>query len=68
MAAILSLDKFRSWLATSRIFATNNVRKIEKNPVQRGHVKDIGSTVGETFLSLSPILGGDDNKLGSASD
>jgi len=30
----------------------------ERNPLQRGHVKDIGSTVGEAFLSLIPIHGG----------
>jgi hypothetical protein len=44
------------------------LQKKETNPLQRGHVKDIGSTVGETVLSLSPIHGGEDNKLGSASD
>jgi hypothetical protein len=30
----------------------------ERNLLQKGHVKDIGSTVGETVLSISPILGG----------
>jgi hypothetical protein len=48
-------------------YRTGPVEK-ERNPLQRGHVKDIGSTVGETVLSLSPILGGGKNKLGSASD
>ena len=44
-------------------------RKKERKKFQRGHVKDIGSTVGETILSLSRIPGGEDNKLvGSASD
>jgi hypothetical protein len=27
----------------------------ERNPLHRGHVKDIGYTLGETILSLSPI-------------
>ena len=32
--------------------------KKERNPLQKGHMKDIGSVMGETVLSLSPILGG----------
>jgi len=32
-------------------------RKKERNPLQKDHLKDIGFTVGETILSLSPILG-----------
>jgi hypothetical protein len=43
-------------------------KKKEINPLQKGHVKNIGSTVGETTLSLSFIPGGENNKLGSASD
>ena len=40
----------------------------ERNLLQKGHVKDIGSTMGEKILSLNPIHGGENNKQGSASD
>ena len=44
-------------------------RKKERNPLQRGYVvKDIGFTMGESVLSLSPIHGSEDNKIRSASE
>ena len=43
-------------------------KKKKKKNFQIGRFKDIGSTVGEIVLSLSPIHGGENNKLGSASD
>jgi hypothetical protein len=33
-------------------------RNKERNPLQKGHMKDISSIVCETILSLSPISGG----------
>ena len=38
--------------------APNLFEKKEGTPLQKGHVKDIGSTVGEIILSLSPMVGG----------
>jgi hypothetical protein len=40
------------------ILAVWTERNKEQNPLQKGHMKDIGSTVSETVLSLSPIPGG----------
>ena len=41
----------------------NQKRKKERNPLQRGHAKDNGSTLGEADLSLSPIPGGGKTSL-----
>ena len=47
---------------TSHLIATFVYRKKKRNPLQKGMIR----TVGEAVLSLSPIHGGEDNKLGSA--
>ena len=54
----------------TRVFllSAGDLKRKERNSLQKGHVKDIGSTPCETILSLSPIPGGENNKLGSARD
>jgi hypothetical protein len=34
---------------------TGTKKKKERNNLQKGHLKDTGSTVGETLLALSPM-------------
>ena len=51
-------DSFCLTACPGLLYVFGGAEKKERNHLQKGHMKDIGSAVGETFLSLCPIPGG----------